>query len=558
MATNKDGEHISQSLSEVLNDIGVNEGEVLKKRRTQQLCESMETISWKVTGRNSTFYHLGSQSEGTTTVGLQSDIDTLGCNHDVNVMQDWSEWEPGKVNYLMIQDENTTPGYCFLQKPISEETHSMTSTHMPDLKLSTDRKGRILLKNTNINVPDFENHGPAFVRQGHHASKDKDMVLALPCKSWPQSASSWIERQDIGGKWPTKEMRRYAASTECFVVATGSKISLYPELEWRISTCLAERCLMFDLNITQIRCYVLMKMIFKYFKNTKGEVNISSYMCKAVLFHCIKDTEPCIWKEGNLFTCLTYCLQELNSCVQNDHCSHFIISENNLMAGQFTSETKHELSKLISDIIESDGHWLCRIDIDDLGRRLQVKLNLAPKKAYRFQSSLERRALASASNYFNLAYQIGINHIHILLGNPNTDIRVLKQSVEKLDTIRGNVDNRLEHAASNFLAHFLFATYGSALASSSISENNQVSTDALDWLTAGLNSDMSSSRLKLASVLYRTGDMEKAEQLLRHVEKQFYSNPAVPICICCERHQRIQPLDLLRVCAEQAMNVSLV
>ncbi|XP_060565010.1 protein male abnormal 21-like [Ruditapes philippinarum] len=363
-------ENLSLMLSGVLHDIGVNERNVMRRRRESMLEETMSNIRSRFTDQNVTYYHLGSQSEGTTTIGLQSDIDILGCPHDFNIIQNWSEWEHGKINYLLIQDENTTQGYCFLQMLRDDEP--LPVTVIPDENHITDRRGRILYKNT---VIDYylqgaeQQHGPSIAEQGQPGLCDSDKVIAYPCKSWPQSASGWLDRQGIG-RWPTQEMRRYAASTGFLVVPTGSKVSEYPELEWRISTSLTERCIMFNLNITQIRCYVLLKIILKSFLNPQDEINISSFMCKTVLLNCVENTESGIWKDNNLFTCLTYCLLELHSCVQNDCCSHFIIPENNLMAGQFTAETKHELSKNICDFIQNDRQRLLSIDIDDVGHRL--------------------------------------------------------------------------------------------------------------------------------------------------------------------------------------------
>jgi hypothetical protein len=131
----------------------------------------------------------------------------------------------------------------------------------------------------------------------------------------------------------------------------------------------------------------------------------------------------------------------------------------------------------------------------------------------------------------NIANVISYQHMHILNHLHNQNIRTINQFVGKLMTFSDN-GNRLEHAAFKLLAPFLFNTYGSILASSSIGENNQVSPQALVWLSAGLNSDISSSRLKLASVFYSTGDMEKAELILRHTEQQYFSYPVLPICRC--------------------------
>ncbi|XP_060562599.1 uncharacterized protein LOC132722173 [Ruditapes philippinarum] len=391
-------ENLSLMLSEVLHDIGVNERMMMRRKRHYMLAETMSNITYRLIDENMTEYLLGSKTEGTTTIGLDSDLDILFCNHEVNIIQDRSDWEHGKSNYLMIQDENTTPGYCFLQLLLPYEP--LPVTVIPNEQHIIDRNERILCKNTKkVHIHGVVDHGPSLFSQGQHGYCDRDHVLALPCKSWPQSALGWLDRQGIS-RWPTIEMRRYAASTRCFVVPTGSKVSEYPELEWRISTSLAERCLMFNLNITQIRCYVLLKMILKSSLNPEGTIDISSFMCKTVLLHCIENTEPRIWKKNNLYTCLTNCLLKLHICVQNDRCSHFIIQENNLMAGKLTAETKHELSKNICDFIQNGRQQLFRIAIDDLGLRLQVKLNMVPHGIYIIQNSPETYNLSLLNSGF--------------------------------------------------------------------------------------------------------------------------------------------------------------
>jgi tetratricopeptide (TPR) repeat protein len=220
------------------------------------------------------------------------------------------------------------------------------------------------------------------------------------------------------------------------------------------------------------------------------------------------------------------------------------------MAGQFTVEQKHELLKKITELIQSDGNGLLRIDIDDLGQRLQVKLNMVQHRDYYFSSSLKIHKCVMSETYIDIANQTNVcqkfilNHLH-------KNIRTIKQTVSKLMTFRDN-GNRLQQAAFKFLAPFIFTTYGSILASSKIGENNEVSPESLVWLSAGLNSDISSSKLKLASVYYSTGDMKKSELILRQTEHQFYSNPVLTVCVCWEKPPPALTAEFQRICCEQS------
>ena len=127
---------LSLKLSEVMEDIGVNEEMVMKRRKVFMLMESIHTVSHRSAGNNTTAYYLGSQSEGTTTQGLHSDVDIMYVDY-YYVIQNWSEWKQNKRNYLMIQDENVSPGYCFLQLLRSDEP--VPATHIPNEHYIRDR-----------------------------------------------------------------------------------------------------------------------------------------------------------------------------------------------------------------------------------------------------------------------------------------------------------------------------------------------------------------------------------------------------------------------------------
>ncbi|XP_053385318.1 uncharacterized protein LOC128550388 [Mercenaria mercenaria] len=316
--------NVSLTLSEVLKDIGVDEKTVLRRRRGLLLGESTARTVFQLQQRNADMYFFGSQSEGTTTPGLFSDSDRLFSLNNSNVIQDWREWEPAKNNYMMIQDETVAPGYCRLQ--LLRHDVPLPYNCVPNEHYFRDRE-RVLFKNTCIHAIARQGqvrHGPAHSQEGQPGWVDLDRVAGFPCISWPKQARHWLDRQGIG-HWPSDNMKRYCESSGCFVVGVGSKDSDYEELEWRISTSLAERCLMYNMNITQIRCYVLMKMILKtYFKPHFGDA-ISSFICKTVLFHCIANTNSNQWRENNLLICLTFCLFRLYNCVLNDNCPHFIV-----------------------------------------------------------------------------------------------------------------------------------------------------------------------------------------------------------------------------------------
>ncbi|XP_053389516.1 uncharacterized protein LOC128552494 [Mercenaria mercenaria] len=520
---------VSLRLSEVLADIGVDERIVLKRRRVYLLRETMYTITGKLQDVSGSYYTLGSQSEGSTTLGLDSDSDQLYSLNFINLIQDWADWEPGMMNKLMIQDETVSPGYCLLQ-PLRDDA-PLPFNDVRNDDVWKDRTGRILEKNTLISSVVAEvyeggvRHGPAYTKEGKPGFKDTDTVHALPCKSWPQQARQWLDQQ---GQWPSDDMKRYCSNTGCFVVGVGGKGSENEELEWRISTSLAERCLMFNLNITQLRCYVLMKMILKNFIKPSFENTISSYMCKTVLFHCIANTHSNIWREENLLVCLSLCLFVLNNCLLNENCPHFIIPGNNLMKGHISHESKPYIIEILQYIINSEGKALQGILCDDLGARLQLKLsNLVTSiKSDIISGKLVRDTATFIDN------TILMNCLTLIRNSSYEEaIQTLLKYSLKLVSISKNCQG-LDKKACGLLATRFCTTLGFVLASLNICWHNVIRAESLTWISLGLNTDVSSGKLKLASMLYCIGDTQRAETVLRDIEGSYDLNIVEPICKC--------------------------
>ncbi|XP_060599729.1 uncharacterized protein LOC132753293 [Ruditapes philippinarum] len=517
---------LSMRVSEVLADIGVDERIVLKRRRTWLLRESMANVNNQLWNDNSYIvYYFGSQSEGTTTMGMRSDTDELYCINIFPVIQDWSEWIHGEPNYLMIQDNSVSPGYCLLQ--LLRPDAPLPADRESNQYFFRDRTGKVLLKQ--FIFPDeyfhkFSLHGPARVEQGSHGYCDRDIVIALHCKTWPQQARQWLDQQGEG-QWPSAEMKQYCSRTGCFVVPVGCRGSEHEQLEWRISTSLAERCLMLNLNITQIRCYVLMKMVIKSFIDPQFEDVISSYMCKTVLFHCIANSHFNIWRENNLLSCLLLCLYNLHYSIINENCPHFIIPKNNLMRGKITSVEKTNILDILNNIINSAGVALLCIKCDGLGFRLHFKFyNLSLVKASKYISG-------------HLLYDIAISCSGAsLISSYSLKNKRPNEAVQKLTTCLSKISNiqydGLYKTACQLLAPRYCTTLGSVLASINIDQHNIVSANAFELILLGWFTDAASSKLKLASILFCAKEIQKADLALSIIEKYYDLQVVEPVCGC--------------------------
>ncbi|XP_053383941.1 uncharacterized protein LOC123523852 [Mercenaria mercenaria] len=521
--------NVSLRVSEVLADIGVDERIVQKRRRTWLLDESLFARSLQLLDANGSSYFLGSQCEGTTTLGLQSDCDRLECQNGCNVIQDWADWEPGENNYLMIQDETVSPGYCLLQ--LLRDDAPLPDNGVPNKYQFKDRTGRILLKNIIMSAGAaivYEGgvrHGPAYAHR-QPGFRDTDIVGACRCKSWPQQARQWFNQQGVG-QWPSDLMKKYCSNTGCFVVGVGSKGSDNEEIEWRISTSLAERCLMFNLSITQIRCFVLMKMILKTFIKPHFKDTISSFMCKTVLFRCIAYTHSNAWRENNLLVCLSLCLFVLYNSVLNEHCPHFIIPGNNLMRGHISHEYKPYLLETLLYIINSEGRALLETRCDALGSMIYLKLSCF--LSFKTSHIVSGQLLNTTALSINLKIQESLTDItHSSYAEA---LQTLLKCISKLAIIYDQSQGLDKTACSLLVPHFC-TTLGSVLGSCNIQQYHTISADALTWISLGLNTDVSSGKLKLASMLYCIENTQRTEIVLRDIEANYHLNIVEPICHC--------------------------
>jgi hypothetical protein len=89
------------------------------------------------------------------------------------------------------------------------------------------------------------------------------------------------------------------------------------------------------------------------------------------------------------------------------------------------------------------------------------------------------------------------------------------------------------------------------MVSSNIRHDYAVQYQALKWLSLGLSSDVTSGRLKLASVLYCLGDMDRAEFILKQTENRYNCDIVEPLCACWRYPWFDWSAEFKRICREQ-------
>jgi len=126
----------------------VNPWVVERRRHTFLHREAAWDVQAHLGGFDDTPFHFGSQSEGTTTPGLQSDTDLLYTRNRVNIMFSWADRKQGKFNLLMVREEDTPPQHYLLQLISGDIPQPLTHIYLPGCV--TDSQGRVFYSNMTV------------------------------------------------------------------------------------------------------------------------------------------------------------------------------------------------------------------------------------------------------------------------------------------------------------------------------------------------------------------------------------------------------------------------
>ncbi|XP_060069375.1 uncharacterized protein LOC132549448 [Ylistrum balloti] len=209
----------------------------------------------------------------------------------------------------------------------------------------------------------FNTNGPASSLQNEHIyhGRDMDVVVSLPCYTWPKEAEEWVTRPRCG-RWPDKPLSDQIVQDGCHLVPVGDKTSSEPFMQWRISFVSAEKKLVHSLTHIQFLIYGLLKYFLKQIsemlKRLLGDTDIlSSYIMKTIIFYAVETTHDSLWQEKHTFLCFMFCLNMLISWVNAGYCPNYFINRNNMFLGKVNDENKTKLLHFLIDL--RDMTWGC-------------------------------------------------------------------------------------------------------------------------------------------------------------------------------------------------------
>jgi len=522
---------LSELLYAALDAIGVNTWIVARRTETFLRRETMSTMCSKLMGFHYTMYHFGSQSEGTTTPGLQSDIDTLYTIGNVNIMYRLSDWKMGKQNLHMLR-EKSTPAQHYLLQVYRSDVPEPEQVLLDPENMEFDSRGRVLLSNRCVIDLFATIFGNNHLRRGpsNSCNEDFDLVYALVCNTLPPEIVSWFNKL-TPGYWPSSDVIEAARQFPCFLVPDGHHASPNKHLEWRITPNLIERQLMFSLNITQQKCLVVLKMIKKeeLIKHTLHEsCKITTFHFKTALFFTLERTSSNVWTKTRLLECLVRTFQTIHEFLFQGKCPHYIVEGVDLFDGKLCRKCQISLEKAIKVMIQDDMRVLFHLQIDDLGQRLMPlsrELRIGTDMNANICGKLAKEIFVSFYEKFRLLILkiCDIDKQHILVN------RILGTIFSVRVYADGKVCSQYENDCAQFLETHLRFIFATVVSSRRLQTGGPLPLSMMNSET--LDTDAASSRLKLASILYCSGDLQRAANELGDIASRL-DDSVQPACSC--------------------------
>ncbi|XP_052777159.1 uncharacterized protein LOC128214634 [Mya arenaria] len=544
---------LSLRLSRVLEDIGVSRYIRTRRKRTLLMEEAQQRIKNELHGYKFIPYTFGSQTEGTTTLGMESDIDTLTCDNNWPVILDWSEWRQGKGNLLVVKNIQSPPQHCWLQRVIPDLPLPWTGVNSPSDMV--DSEGRVLMTNTQIVILEtFRQNSESGEVVQHGPSKSMhenlDLILAYHCTSLPEECKFLFHRPRPG-HWPRPDTLTTARQSGVFLVPQGytedpsipvkcrsttfhvpPEDMYYPlyKREWRFSTSIMERLLVFDMNIIQHKVYVFLKMLRKSIIKQVVDDRFSTFHMKTAILFTIETYPPNIWSEDNLAQCVIYCMTTLLRWLKIRLCPHYTISGVNLFTGKLFKHEQYKLHSMITEIINNNFQCLYTIEMDDLGRRMSSVIS---SQNIGVDKRCELNKVQMTGLYYWWAREI-IRPENLYFN----EIKNLDQYLETL-TFQKNNGTEIEQEAAFLFMSLVCGINASIQASRCIYQGQPITHNILQLYQLSFDSDLLSSRLKFGSMLYCSGQYEAAANCLTYCEGLL--GTAVWQCCECRGRQKRQP-----------------
>jgi len=298
---------------------------------------------------------------------------------------------------------------------------------------------------------------------------------------------------------------------------------------------------MFSMHLIHMHCYVTLKLLKKDIINPylNGHGKLTSFHCKTALFYAREHLVSEMWTADHLFDCILYCLNLIRDWTINGHFPHYIMDEVNLFDGKFNSEQRVRLRTILDIIMDTHLAPLAFVKTDDLGVRLLNNVYTVAIRDMKPRRAVHQEITGFLSVYSNVHLVTHIRIIQEETADKTPDelclyLHTLVSEIALLQVHRHGSEHalcRLDDMNRDYIIRHLQQHLASTAASICLQHSMHMGNRIWAWYSAAIDSDVASTRLKLASMLYCKGDVQMAADALVDVERR-YDNTVQAICGC--------------------------
>jgi hypothetical protein len=210
-------------------------------------------------------------------------------------------------------------------------------------------------------------------------------------------------------------------------------------------------------------------------------------------------------------------------------------------------ESKPLILETLRYVIESGVRALLEIKCDNIDKYVQSILNgFVPLHPHIIPTLIAGKLLKDIAREISSRFKF----LLCLMNDLSPGL-----AMQKLLTFMSHhqIENytNIDRKAYRLIARYLCSTRGSILASSNIYQQDHLTyKNALSFMLLGLDSDVASGKLKLASFFYCTGAIERTEFILKNIEECYDLSVVEPVCGCYDSKQYAVRERLDRLCYE--------
>ncbi|KAH3788598.1 hypothetical protein DPMN_166743 [Dreissena polymorpha] len=307
----------------------------------------------------------GSKAEGLTSA-CESDRDCIMVVPNTVCLEDGVDKSiiPGHINLFEMNIQSCNAGYCrFLFARLGPSghpsiTHSLCGAGYGKCLMSSERFLDLFREYRRSRLTYVNNHARAGPSLPHsHGLFKVDNVQAIRCYC-PGILKKWASR---ARHWPSPDIVEKVIAMGAFVTPIGCKGSANNHVKWRICFNTSETELVNNLNDTQVKIYVILKMIVNDVLKPQSK-EITSYVLKNIVLWLAENNPQTLFHSGSMFHFLFEGFDILRTAISVRQLPYYMIPERNLMAErELDDEQQCVWVRSITDMINEGPRIIMRL-----------------------------------------------------------------------------------------------------------------------------------------------------------------------------------------------------